>query len=150
MKKNEKKILFGLYHAAKKPEKTVVCSAPELNWLVANPLKKAVQWVTGKGSYRSIGEKEREGEDIIDRKTRLEDKMDGHLFSLEEKGFINYRKTDYLYRINLREGGIERITSMETPKGRLLLWLQDSVIFFIYLGVVAVLVLAGLLFYLCV
>ena len=149
MKKNERKILFGLYHAAKKPEETVVCSAPELNWLVVNQLKKAGRWMTGKGSYRSIGEKERKGEDIIDRKTRLEDKIDGYVSGLAEKGFVSYRKTDFLYRINLRKEGIERITSMETPKGRLLLWLRDNVIFFIYLGVVAALVLTGLLFYLC-
>jgi hypothetical protein len=144
--KNTRKILFGLCQLDKKTGDTIICSAPELNWLVENPVSKATGWPTPGGRFRSSGGKSRDGEVILDRKTRLEDKIDRYLSDLEKNGFISYRKTDFLYRINIRAEGFERAKPLESKKGRISLWLGDNTTLFIYLAVVAALVLAGLIY----
>ena len=91
-------------------------------------------------------EKVKKGEDILDTKTRLEDKIEGCLSNLEAKGLISYRKTDYLFRINVKSDGFEKGKLLDDKKWRFVMWLKDNIIIFIYLAIIGALVLAALLY----
>ena len=146
MEKKAKKILFGLFKSVSNPDETIVCSATELNWLASNSFSMAEQWRTPGGTFQSSAERTREGEKILDSKTRLEERIDKYISELSAKGFITYRETDFLYRINVKDEGFKTGTMLESMKGRTAMWFKENLIVFICLGIMCALVVAGILY----
>jgi hypothetical protein len=146
LEKKAKKILFGLFKSVSNPDETIVCSVPQLNWLVSNPFSMAGQWKNPDGTFQSSVGKTKEGEKVLDRKIRLDERIDKYIAGLSVKGFISYGETDFLYRINVKEEGFKTGTMLESLKGRAAIWLKENIIIFICLGIIGALVLAGILY----
>jgi len=135
MTSDQKKILNGIFCNYPVVNEGICYDAPELNWLFKNKLSEGKNWRGDDNKFKMIttGLTDKDG-NYLDKIGKLQYRILKSLSYLKGKGYIDYEKDQYRYRILLTAEGYEIAKRLQTYWGRIDLWYRrnkDGIIWFL-------------------
>ncbi len=114
MKKEEKKILHGLYYNRQVVGEEMIYASSEINWLTKTSISKGRKWRNADGKLKSIEDKTVDLESICATNAATL----RPLSYLQASGYITYKKEGNYFRITVTGTGADLARELDTFWGR--------------------------------